>query len=862
MSRSRDDGDSARSPDARARRRSWRMLLSAVAGGGLTAISLGGPLAAANAETATGTTSSTEGAAPPTTSTAQTPPEAPSESTTTSTQTTSTETTSTSTASSETTSIPAPPPPTTGTQTTGGQRTGTQGSGKSGNGAPTAGKSPGSGKGPTVVLRRKQNQSANTPATRKSASTSKPGSTQSQAQSHAPSSSKPSKSATPAAGAPNNVALSPQLVAGQANALAAALAGSAVSAQALDFYRIPLFLLPIYRAAAAQYDVPWQILAAINEIETNYGTDLSVSSAGAVGWMQFMPETWLQYGVDALNAGYADPYNPVDAIFAAARYLNAAGAATNLNAAILAYNHSDAYLSSVLLRAKLIAAYPNQVIATLTGLVDGRLPVTGKGVRWSAPASVASPQLPSSSSATAGASATSAAGTPASAAPGEGVASAPTPARAASAASGSGTSPLMVELTSEPNASAVAVQDGRVVKIGSSPKLGKYVVLQDVYGDVFTYAGLGTVAPTYLPPKAQLSADASLQASGAPAHAGSGSAGGAAQPSGSATAGTGKVRVYAHPGNPDASAAARAKPTPRTSKPAAGGRQPLRSGSVVPQGSVLGQVSTSAEASEGHLRFSVKPAGDPSTIDPRAILENWSQLGAALHPQGAKGNNSLLGATASDVFMLSKSQLERSVLSDPGIAMSACSRQEVASGRIDKRLLATLAFLSRSGLKPTVGTLACGSGAYAAAGYVAAGHDGDAAAIVAINGVPIAGHQGAGSITDTTIRTLLTLQHEYFPARIVSLMRYPGAPTTQARADHGDYIEVVFAPAPQRPHQAHAAAAHSAGAGPTAPAPGAAPGGLGAAEWRQLFSRVAGLPVPQIALTPSSAAIPDRKSGG
>ena len=62
-----------------------------------------------------------------------------------------------------------------------------------------------------------------------------------------------------------------------------------------------------------QYGVPWQILAAINEIETDYGTDLSVSSAGAVGWMQFMPGTWLQYGVDALNAGYADPYNPVDA---------------------------------------------------------------------------------------------------------------------------------------------------------------------------------------------------------------------------------------------------------------------------------------------------------------------------------------------------------------------------------------------------------------------------------------------------------------------------------------------------------------------------------------------------------------------
>jgi len=119
----------------------------------------------------------------------------------------------------------------------------------------------------------------------------------------------------------NNLAPPPQLLAAQAGVLAAELAGSAASVQALSYYRIPLFLLPIYQAAAAQYGVPWQILAAINEIETDYGNDLSVSTAGAVGWMQFMPATWIQYGVDALNAGYADPYNPVDAIFAAARYL-------------------------------------------------------------------------------------------------------------------------------------------------------------------------------------------------------------------------------------------------------------------------------------------------------------------------------------------------------------------------------------------------------------------------------------------------------------------------------------------------------------------------------------------------------------
>ncbi len=44
--------------------------------------------------------------------------------------------------------------------------------------------------------------------------------------------------------------------------------------------------------------------------------------------MQFLPDEWLAYGVDANGVGLRDPYNPADAIFAAARYLAAAGAAT------------------------------------------------------------------------------------------------------------------------------------------------------------------------------------------------------------------------------------------------------------------------------------------------------------------------------------------------------------------------------------------------------------------------------------------------------------------------------------------------------------------------------------------------------
>ncbi|HEV2874610.1 MAG TPA: lytic transglycosylase domain-containing protein, partial [Thermoleophilaceae bacterium] len=81
-------------------------------------------------------------------------------------------------------------------------------------------------------------------------------------------------------------------------------------------FRVPPFLLPIYQAAGIEYGIRWEILAAINEIETDYGRNLNVSSAGAVGWMQFMPSTWAAYGTDANKDGRKDPYNPVDAIFA------------------------------------------------------------------------------------------------------------------------------------------------------------------------------------------------------------------------------------------------------------------------------------------------------------------------------------------------------------------------------------------------------------------------------------------------------------------------------------------------------------------------------------------------------------------
>jgi hypothetical protein len=677
------------------------------------------------------------------------------------------------------------------------------------------------------------------------------------------------------------VAPPPQLLAIQAAAFSAELAESSVSAQALGFYRIPLFLLPIYQAAAVRYGVPWQILAAINEIETDYGNDLSVSSAGAVGWMQFMPATWIQYGVDALNAGYADPYNPVDAVFAAARYLRAAGAATNLRAAILAYNHSDEYLNSVLLRAKLISSYPKSAIASLTGLIDARLPVTGPKISWGGPV----PSLPSSS-ATANATAipggASAAGAGASAPATPGRSTAPSPAAAAAgvsgAAGGQPEAPRLVELVSARNASVVAVQDGAIVQLGSSPQLGRYVILRDVYGDVYTYAGLGSIARTYRPAGAAAAATSKPQA-GAPApqgkFGGAPLAGGlqefpSAELAEPLPPGMGKVRLYAHPGNPDARAAAGAARKAAAGAEAGGGarssarRLPLRRGSIVAAGTVLGRVHVGPGGAGGRLRFAIRPSGDSGTIDPRAVLANWRQLGDALHPVGARGASPLAGATASGAFLLTKSQLEREILSDPGIDMSPCSRHQVASGTIDKRVLAVLAFLSRSGLKPAVKALRCGAPANAISGYVSAGHIGDAVAISQINGISVAGHQGPGSITDTTIRTLLTLRGEFAPRQIVGLTAYPGAASTLARADHGDYIEIDFPPSSRASALAAtartAAGAHSAGHGGAAPAPLVAGGELSPSAWDRLITRIAGLPVPTVSVNPSSSAIPDPAS--
>ncbi|HEY7935183.1 MAG TPA: lytic murein transglycosylase [Solirubrobacteraceae bacterium] len=793
--------------------RRWlrRAFLSALAGGGLTAAGLAGPLTggALGVETTTGTSSTNETPPPPdtTTTTEEAPPTSTTLTTTTVTATTPSLTTTTAT---ETSSTPAPETTTPEVSTT-----------------PI----------PTVAAQRTQKPTTGVQSTASQTTTSQTQTT-----------SQPLPSSVPAAGS-GNVAPPPQVIA-QSGALSALLATSTASAQALQFFRVPLFLLPIYQAAAVQYGVPWEILAAINEVETNYGTDLNVSTAGAVGWMQFMPATWMQYGVDALSAGYADPYNPVDAIFAAARYLRAAGASKNLRDAIFSYNHSQAYVETVILRARLLASYPESVLATLTGLTDGSPPIANAKI-------VAQPPQPGGSNSSATANATALA-------PGMVVAPAP-------AASGKGAVHYPLQFTHLIGSSGgpvVAVEDGRVASLGTSHRLGRYLTLRDVYGDVFTYAGLGNIAPTYKLPKTSSdavpqAASTGAQSAGDPTPKLPASAGhqpvspqpsqGESAASAAQSVPVGKVRLFAHPNNPEAIAV-----TARSARSTShDGWLALRRGSVLAQGTVIGHLGAGGDA---QLRFAIRPAGDQSTIDPRPIIENWKQLNAALHPRGAKGNSGLIGATADDVFLLTKGELERTVLSDPGITLGGCDRQEIASGAARSGLLASLLFLSRSGLKPTVSTLRCGQNKYTSHGSISPYYAGDAVAISAVNGIPILKHQGAGTIADLTIRTLLTLQGQYAPHRIISLMQYPGAHSTLARASHGNYIELEFLPETKKfiPNpKPTKTAAHSAATAKTAPSPLNTPQQLSVPQWNQLITRVGSLQVPAVSTKPSSSAIRD-----
>ena len=579
----------------------------------------------------------------------------------------------------------------------------------------------------------------------------------------------------------------------------------------LNLFRTPPFLLPIYLAAAERYGVPWQVLAAINEVESDYGYDLGRSSAGAEGWMQFMPEEWLAYGVDANGNGVRDPYNPADAIFAAARYLAAADAAHNLRTAIYAYNHSSSYVESVMLRARLLAATPQPLIGGLAAIVAGRFPVEGGGPHTTTAVWTRSPRLGNQS-----AGSSSAAPRPTTSP------SAPPPQLAATAGTPASTVGG-VAIAAAGGARVVAVQNAQVVRTGHSARLGHFIELRDAYGDLYTYAQLDGVLKRYVAPRGS--------------------------------------------GSTPSERAGRAQ-APR-SAPAA-----LRAGVWIASGTPIGIVSDSALGGQSQFLFEIHPAG-AGAIDPRPVLQAWQLLDETQGSTKA-GTTPLFGPGAAEALiqeiqLIGAPQLENDLLSDPRARISACGREDVAAGRVDRRVLAALYFLVASGLDPTVSELRCGHGSEAQAASVREHAAGDAVTISALNGSRI----GEGSTAELAARRLLTLPGTMAPSQILGPLRLPSSAATAIRRGAADRLDIGFSAAVQK--GATAAAAQPANATthavPAPPSPrslpqlsgpgtgvtGRAPAlpDLSTAEWRKLIAHIAQLAQPHLAKTPTSAAVVD-----
>ncbi len=577
-------------------------------------------------------------------------------------------------------------------------------------------------------------------------------------------------------------------------------------------FRVPVFLLPIYQAAGIQYGVRWEVLAAINEIETDYGRNLNVSSAGALGWMQFIPSSWRAYGVDANKDGRKDPYNPVDAIFAAARYLKAAGYEQDVRRSIFAYNHADWYVDSVMMRARLIAGVPADLVGSLTGLTEGRFPVAARA-RYADDIQ----EKEALKRVKQGQNAANVVET--------------------------NDDRRTVQIYAQKGSPVVATNDGQIKKIGVSNRVGRYIVLQDVYGNHYRYTGLGQTAKYYPVPKEDASDPKgmakALAANDRDAKPGSAASAGR-QPdlddsdsSGKGSKGKAKAkpeseapqasipvkqRLFAHPDAAGARESGGLEQVLDAKLRAKGGFETYRNyfskafgadaknvrlrrlkvGSRVIAGTQLGRVGRPVEGKAAHLEFGIRPAGRGAPrIDPKPILDGWKLLEATAIYR-ASGRNVLYGQDGADglsigqILLLPKPLLERRVLSDERIEIYEGGRSDIKTGQIDRRVLATMAYLAESGLRPTITSLKSGHGFFTSSGSVSHHSSGNAMDIAAINGVPIIGHQEPGGITEQSVRRLMRLQGTIAPDQIISLLEMGGA--TFAMSDHADHIHVGFQP--------------------------------------------------------------------
>jgi hypothetical protein len=106
-----------------------------------------------------------------------------------------------------------------------------------------------------------------------------------------------------------------------------------------------------------------------------------------------------------------------------------------------------------------------------------------------------------------------------------------------------------------------------------------------------------------------------------------------------------------------------------------------------------------------------------------------------------------------------------------------------------------LAYLSEQGFRLTITSMLCGRhGSITTSGNVSNHSYGNAVDIAAVNGLPILGNQGPGSITEMVLKVVLRLQGTLEPDELISLHELGGP--SFAMADHADHIHIGWSPLP------------------------------------------------------------------
>jgi hypothetical protein len=169
-------------------------------------------------------------------------------------------------------------------------------------------------------------------------------------------------------------------------------------------------------------------------------------------------------------------------------------------------------------------------------------------------------------------------------------------------------------------------------------------------------------------------------------------------------------------------------------------------------------------------------SGRPDFADQAIALANYNR---------AVGLRALIRGLAA-----SKESFQKRILRNSRIEIYPMGRADVASGRIDVRVLVLMLYLRRTYGEVSVSSLQSGHRLFARPHVVSAHVYGLAVDISALGNLPIAGNQRPGGITERAVRDILLLPAELQPRQVISLLGLGGS--SFPLADHGDHIHVGY----------------------------------------------------------------------